>query len=148
MVRNYSRNPWFVFYRPGLEIEASVGEHYKPDLVHRNKDLEVTHWIDCGQTRLTKLDAIVARHRAAKFTIVKEKPSELRHYHRRAIARNNRLEQIQYLAFDPPGLQPLCRLLHKRHKLVVTVFDGPDTVFVSVDGQDVEIRLFRLGAWV
>ena len=55
---------WLITYRPGLEIEMPIGEHYKPDLVRRDEAFQVTQWADCGQTSLTKLDAIVARHRA------------------------------------------------------------------------------------
>ena len=138
---------WLITYRPGLEIEVPIGEHYKPDLVRRDDALQVTQWADCGQTSLTKLDAIVSRHQATEFTITKTTPSELRHYHRRAVARKSSLAGVLYLSFEYPGITPICREIKKRHRLVATVGEGPDTVYLSIDNVDFEVILFRLGGW-
>ena len=138
---------WLILFRPGLEVERSVGEHYKPDLVRIQSNGDVGSWVDCGQTSLTKLSSIVARHRETQFTIVKSRPSALKHYYQRAVTRNRRLETIQYLSFQPPGIMPICANLRKRHKVVATVGEGPDVLFLSIDGYDSEVRLFRLGAW-
>ena len=138
---------WLILFRPGLVVERSVGEHYKPDLVRLRPNGDVSDWIDCGQTSLTKLSSIVARHRETQFTIVKSKPSALRHYYQRAVARKKTLEAIQYLSFQSPGINPICAALRKRHKIVATVGEGPDVLFLSIDGYDSDVRLFRLGAW-
>ena len=138
---------WMALYRPGLEIEKSIGEHYKPDLVRVTRAGDVTHWIDCGQTSLTKLKTIVARYRDTEFTIVKSKPSELRHYFREAISRESSLESVQYLAFEIPAIHDICTRLHKRHSITVTVGGGLNVMYLDIDGEDLEVRFFRQGYW-
>ena len=72
---------WLVTYQPGLEIEASVGEHYKPDLVRVDHNGKIRDWVDCGQTSITKLKAVYRRHSDATIVIVKASRGELHHTH-------------------------------------------------------------------
>ena len=138
---------YLITYTPGLEIEVSIGDHYKPDVVRVSPAGEVVLWGDCGQTRLTKLATVSNRHRHATFVITKKTQSELRHYYRRAVARFEHLAGVNYLAFAPPGLAPICAALHKRHRITATVDEGPDMVYLSLDESDWALPLIRLGAW-
>jgi uncharacterized protein YaeQ len=65
-------------HRPGLAVEASAGQKYKPDLLLADPDGTVRLWIDCGHVGPRKLAEVLHRNRRAEVVVLKATLREAR----------------------------------------------------------------------
>ncbi len=128
---------YLLFYRDDLEIEAGVGQHYKPDLVSVDERGDPVVWIDCGTTSLKKLESLVSSNPGTEIVIVKQREGELRRYAREAQQRLGQEASVQFVAFGDNLVDRLARMLGGRHRLEATVPEGMGEVYLSVDGREI-----------
>ena len=127
-----------LFYEPELEIERSVGQHYKPDLVRVGPDGAVLQWIDCGSTSFEKLERIVRENSQAQIVIVKPYPRELELYQAAADERLSDPERVTYVAFERGYLARLRELVGRRHRVTAVVTPEYRHLYLSIDGVPTE----------
>jgi uncharacterized protein YaeQ len=124
---------YVVFFDPELEIEASVGQHYKPDLVRTDERGEVVQWIDCGSTSIKKLDQITQENSEAIIKIVKPTPRTLQMYKQQADLQLSFPERVHYVTWDRYYVERVGELLHRRHTLTCVVSPEFDHLYLNVD---------------
>lgn len=135
---------WLLFYHPGLRIEVSADQHYKPDLVRFDERGAPLQWVDCGQTALKKLDRIARRNRKTLIDIVKPTERELKLFKDAADSRIARPERVRYFAFRDGFLTELAGLVHGRHEVEATVVGDAEAIELAVDGVQLASPVVRL----
>jgi hypothetical protein len=111
---------WLLFWRPGLMVERSAEQHYKPDLLLEGDSSDPAGpaaagqpvlWIDCGVTTIRKLDRVATKNHHALIVIIKSEIGELRRYHAMADGKVRRMERVGFLAFERGFIAALERSL-------------------------------------
>jgi uncharacterized protein YaeQ len=122
-------------HRPGLAIEASAGQKYKPDLLLADPDGTVRLWIDCGHVGPPKLAEVLRRNRSADVVVLKATEREARLF-ARAARRLDRTDRLRLEAFRDGFLAELGALVEDRARLHGEV--GGGSIRVSALGRAVE----------
>jgi uncharacterized protein YaeQ len=87
--------------RPRIEERALQGRrNYKPDLLVTSQAGEITHWIDCGQIAVRKIDDLTRLLPNARIIVVKASVGEMESYAREVAKRVPRADRVEYCAFD------------------------------------------------
>ncbi len=133
-----------LFYHPDLEVEVSADQHYKPDLVRFDDRGEPVQWIECGTTKIDKLDRITRRNDRCTIQIVKPNPHVLRRYAREAEDRIRYPERVAYTSFREDYLDELAGLIERRHELVAVISPEYEHLFVTVDETTTETPIVTL----
>lgn len=136
---------WLLHHEDGLVVEASAGQHYKPDLLAADAQGRPRLWIDCGSTSIRKLGEIVRRNPDARFVIVKPYPLALRRYAALARTRLGALPQVRFTAFDDGFVDALAARLQTRHRIEATVPETADALYLEVDGAAMHTRVHEAG---
>ena len=129
---------FFLFFRPHLEIERSVHQRHKPDLVAFNQWGDPLLWIDCGMTQIRKLQRISNLNHQAQLIIVKKNPSELRRYFHQASPLLNRPNRVLYQTYDYGFLSELKGCVSSHCHWEVTVLcdeekQKPSSLFITLN---------------
>ncbi len=135
---------YVMFYHPELEIERSIGQHYKPDLVRLNDTGDVVDWIDCGATTIKKLDKISKQNPEVLIKIVKPSPTNLKRYKDTAEPNLTYPERVQYLSFRKGFLAELEDMVAGRHTMTAVVTGEIEHLYLSVDGVSLDTPIIRL----
>lgn len=135
---------YMAFYRPGLAIEVSADQHYKPDLVRFNDDNEPVQWIDCGKTALRKLDKITKKNRLTRITIVKPTRYELERYKALADKRLELPERVDYVTFRRGFLEELAALMGPRVRIEANVPGAGGHLYIMIGGRPIDTPIVRL----
>lgn len=129
---------WIAWHRDGLEIERSVDQHHKPDVVHVDEQGRPTLWIDCGATRLTKLERIQRANRDCRFVIVKPSVGEITKYAAASRRRLTDTRSIEWVTFGEGYTSTFAERLHHRHRLTVTVAPDRDRMWIAMDRDEAD----------
>lgn len=87
--------------RPRIEERVLQGRgDYKPDVVVTGESGVITHWIDCGQIAVRKVDDLTRRLPDARIIVVKATVGEMESYAREVAKKVRRADRVEYLAFD------------------------------------------------
>jgi uncharacterized protein YaeQ len=132
-----------IFYHPELDVEVSVDQHYKPDLVRLDARGEPVQWIECGTTQIDKLDRLTRRNDRCTIEIVKSNPRALRRYRSEAEDRIRYPERVGYTSFREGYLDELATRIERRHELVAVVTPEHEHLYVTVDGEMFETPIVR-----
>ena len=139
---------YVLLFRPGLAIEASADQHYKPDVLLRDRDGHAIIWADCGATSVRKLDTISARNRRTQITIVKAHLKELASFKRSAIKSLRCPDRVCWWAFRDHFVTELAHRFGGRHSLEVSVAavagEPPNHIYVTLDGETLDSPVIRL----
>jgi uncharacterized protein YaeQ len=135
---------YVLFFDPGLEVEASAEQHYKPDLLRLDERGEPVQWIDCGSTSLRKLDRITQRNRRSFIDIVKPSERELRLFKEAADRKLERPERVRYWAFADGFLDRLAERIHGRHGVRARVDAARSRLELEVDGEPLATPIVSL----
>ena len=139
---------YVLLFEPGLAIEASADQHYKPDVVLLDEQGHAVIWADCGTTSVRKLDAISAKNRRTRITIVKAHRRELASFKRSAEKSLRFPERVCWWAFRDHFVHELATRFTGRHRLDVSVAASagqpPNHVFISIDAETFDSPLVRL----
>ncbi len=125
---------WLYWYMPGLEIERSVGQHYKPDLVALGADGRPIVWVDCGTTKRTKIGRMIAANPDCRFGIVKPTHGAIRRFASLASPRLPTKASVEWVSFGDAFALELAQRLGRRHALTATV--DARRLWLSMDGED------------
>ncbi len=135
---------YFLFYRTDLEIESSANQHYKPDLVRFDERLDPTLWIDCGSTKIRKLEDITQKNRDCSFVIVKPDERSLINYWREAHTRLEEHAEVRFVSFGDDFVYRLADRLNARHTMRVTVSGDWTHLYVTLDGEDLRTTIIEI----
>lgn len=123
-------------HRPGLAIEASADQKYKPDLLLADPDGTVRLWIDCGHVGPHKLAEVLRRNRAAEVVVLKATERQARLFASSAAKRLRATDRLRLEAFRDGFLAELGELVADRGRLEVRV--GGEAVRISAEAGTVE----------
>jgi uncharacterized protein YaeQ len=88
-------------FQPRIEEKVLRGRgDYKPDVVITREPEEVTHWIDCGQIAVRKVDDLTRRLPDTQIIVVKASVGEMESYAREVAKKVRRADRVEFLAFD------------------------------------------------
>ena len=135
---------YVLFFHPGLQVEASAEQRYKPDLLRLDERGDPVQWIDCGSTALRKLDRITRRNRKTPIDIVKRGERELRLFKDAADRKIERPERVRYYAFADGFVERLGERLQGRHLVRAEVDAARSRLRLVVDGEPLETPVVRL----
>jgi uncharacterized protein YaeQ len=127
---------YLLFFDREPQVEVSVGQHYKPDLVCVDEDGHVTLWVDCGSTALQKLDRVATKNRRAEIFIVKPTRGLLEPYRERASRRVRRDERVRYLAFEDGFVNVVVEHLQRSNDLMASVSADQSRVDLVLNGTE------------
>lgn len=133
-----------MFYHDDLVIEGTAHQHYKPDLVRLNAQMEPVQWIDCGHTSIKKLNRISQRNHETTIDIVKATSGELTMYKREADRQLRYPERVDYWSFERQFIRRLGERVQGRHTIVATVTGGMETMYLLVDGHAMHTPLIHM----
>jgi hypothetical protein len=133
---------YLIYRRRHPQVERSVGQRYKPDLVVV-RDGRVRLWIDCGETSLRKLDRVLVANPAARVVIVKD-TRRLDAYIALAAVEVRAQERIIYLAFEDGLVDSIADALRQRNH--VTFAMSPRGLRITLDGAAFAGTLIRRSA--
>ena len=123
-------------YRPGLAVEASAGQKYKPDLLLADPDGTVRLWIDCGHVGPGKLADVLRKNRQAEVVVLKATEREARLFAGSAAKHLERQDRLALEAFRDGFLADLAAVVADRRRLAIEVAGG--SVRVAAEGRAVE----------
>ena len=129
------------FYHEELQIERSVDQHHKPDLVRVDEQGRPLQWVDCGQTSLRKLERISQRNRLTLIDIIKATPGELASYRLQAMRRLSHPERVRYWSVQDDGVARLEAALHGRHAIIATLDQDMRELYMLIDGQSLRLPI-------
>ncbi|HNV86477.1 MAG TPA: YaeQ family protein [Candidatus Omnitrophota bacterium] len=133
---------YLLFYEPGLQIEAEIGMHYKPDLVVPGDYGVPKLWIDCGDIALRKVRNLSAKLRNTRFVLVKASKSELEKFKRVMEDKVEHYERIEYLSFDKGFVDSIADSLERTND--VTLYEVMEGVIgVALHGRVFESALYH-----
>ena len=133
---------FLLFYDPGLEVEAEIGMHYKPDLSIPNENKIPELWIDCGHIALRKVRNLAKKLRRTRFILVKASKSELDRFRREMENKVEYSEAIEYLAFENGFVEKIAEALNRTND--VTLYDVMENVIgIALNGEVFESALYR-----
>ncbi|MFN7130725.1 MAG: YaeQ family protein [Myxococcales bacterium] len=133
-----------LFFHPELQIEASAGQHYKPDLVRFDAQGNPLQWIDCGKISPAKLEKIVAKNRRATFQIIKPGEKEVRTFVQTMAGMIEDRERVLFVGFRAGFLDEFAELLTDRARLIATVIGEHDFLYLDVGGQVLQTPIIKL----
>ncbi len=124
-----------IFFAPGLAIERRVGQAEKPDLVRVDAAGRPAVWVECGQVSTAKLDAVTRRNPGLVVEVVKKDRGSLDRWMQAAARRLTRPERVRGWAFDAGFVDGLCERLCDGSRVVCTVDEGREHLWVEVEGE-------------
>ena len=73
---------------PGLLVEKSIGDRYKPDLIQLGEDGRPVFWGECGQVKVSKVLSIIRRFSGVRLALARwgESTSHFANQMRKALA--------------------------------------------------------------
>ena len=118
---------YLLYYHPQLQIEQSIGQRHKPDLVRRDPSSGmVRQWIDCGVTSIPKLCRITRQNPETLIHIVKPAYHALRRYRQEAERRLIFPERVRYQSYEKGFLNQLAEGLSAPLDWEATVLEDGD----------------------
>ncbi len=103
---------------PGLIVEKSIGDRYKPDLVALNGEGRPRFWGEAGATRGSKVRSILRRYPGTRLVLAKwDGNTQMLAQQYRAVLKNLRLEHpVELLNFPEDAAQ---RFIDERGEIQV-----------------------------
>lgn len=110
---------YILFFDSRLQVEVSVGMHYKPDLVIKGNGGNPELWIDCGYVALAKVKSLAQKLRTTRVIFVKETPRELETFKNLIIKKTEHPERVEFLAFDDGFVSGIAQDLGRTNQVVL-----------------------------
>jgi len=132
---------YLLFQDKNPKIEAYADQHYKPDLVCKSGH-DIVLWIDCGTTKLKKLDKVATKNHKAEIYIVKSTEKETTAFKSIADKRIKHPERIKYICFDQDFINGIVDNLQKNNDLTYSITES--TIRLEINGTVLESKIIRL----
>lgn len=133
---------WIVWYDPALQVEKSVGQRFKPDLVRLGDSGKPVDWIDCGKTSIRKLDHLTAHNADCLIRIVKAERQELTSYMTMAAKTMRNPQRARLYTFERGFIDALASELDGRHEVAAT-FDE-SVIYLDINETTLHSELIEL----